>query len=265
MDSLMYCPPPYGPMDGQTARVVVNEARKKEIPFLAASVAFYAFFSFVPLLILGLAVASAVGGAPLEERLLEFVGVYLSEEGETVVGEALTDTSGRSAASAAGFVALSWGSLKVFRAVDIAFDRVYGADGRVSLVQRMVDASVVLASVGIGVGIMVVFGATVAGFEGAYGVVGWLALVGGLAAVFAPLYYVMPPDRVAPRETLPGLTVAVAGWLLLQGLFGLYTSSAVRYQAYGFLGAVLLFLLWLYLGAMAILLGGVVNAVTAQD
>ncbi len=246
-------------MNLDVVRSVVREAQEKEVSFLAASIAFYAFFSVIPVLMLFLAVASAVGGEALEGRILDFVGVYLSPEGEVVVDQALTSPAGRLGASIVSVAALSWSALKVFRAVDIAFDRIYEAEERATLGRRLVNGGVVLGAVGVGLLLMVVFRALAASLGVPY--VGWLVLFGGLVAVFAPFYYIMPPFSVTVRDILPGTVVSVFGWLLLQGLFGVYASAAFRYQAYGFLGAVLLFLLWLYFGAMALLLGAVVNAV----
>lgn len=248
-----------------TVRSVVRRGREKEVSFLAASVAFYAFFSVVPLIILALAAASFVGGEAFEESVVTLVGTYLSSEGETVVAEALASPAGRLGASAVGLVALTWGALKVFRAVDIAFDSIYEAENSTSIPRRLANAAVVLTAIAAGavlmVGVRVVFALLDVPYAGA---VGWLVMVVGLVAALLPVYYIMPPERVSARGVLPGTATAVVGWLLLQVLFGVYASVAFRYQAYGFLGAVLLFLLWLYSGATVLLVGAVVNTVVAE-
>jgi len=46
--------------------------------------------------------------------------------------------------------------------------------------------------------------------------------------------------------------------------FGLYAANASQFQTFGFVGAVLLFLLWLYFGALILLFGAVVNAATFE-
>jgi len=246
-------------------RSVVRRGRDEEVSFLAAGVAFYAFFSVVPLIILALAVASLAGGEAFEESVVTLVGTYLSSEGETVVAEALTSPAGRLGASAVGLVALMWGALKVFRAVDVAFDRIYETDTTTSVPRQIANAAVVLATIAAGVVLMVGVRVVFARFGAPYtGALGWFVTVVGLFAALFPIYYIMPPERVSVREVLPGTATAVVGWLLLQALFGVYASVAFRYQAYGFLGAVLLFLLWLYFGATTLLVGGVVNAVVAE-
>ncbi len=251
-----------------TVRAVVRRAQEVKITFLAASVAFYAFFSVVPLVILALALASFIGGAAFENRVVAFVGTYLSPEGETVVAEALTSPAGRLGASVASVVALAWGALKVFRAIDIAFDRVYEADTSTPFARQLLNGVVVVAAIAAGAVLMVGVRAVVARLDVVLpyvGALGWLVLLAGLAAALLPVYYIMPPERVSARHVLPGTATAVFGWLVLQVLFDIYASVAVRYQAYGFLGAVLLFLLWLYFGAAVLLLGGVVNAVVAEN
>lgn len=51
------------------ARAVVDTIREKEISFLAASISYYALVSLIPLLVLGVVVATAVGGAALQAQL----------------------------------------------------------------------------------------------------------------------------------------------------------------------------------------------------
>lgn len=248
-----------------TVRSVVRRGRDEEVSFLAASVAFYAFFSVVPLIILALAVASFVGGEAFEESVVALAGTYLSSEGETVVAEALKSPAGRLGASAVGLVALTWGALKVFRAVDIAFDRIYEADTTTSIPRQFANGAVVLTAIAVGAVLMVGVRLVFAHLELPYaGALGWFVMVVGLFAALVPIYYIMPPRRVSARHVLPGTATAIAGWLLLQALFGVYASVAFRYQAYGFLGAVLLFLLWLYFGATVLLVGAVVNTVVAE-
>ena len=82
-----------------------------------------------------------------------------------------------------------------------------------------------------------------------------------LVVVFLPLYYVLPPVSVSVRHALPGTVFAAVGWVLLQVGFFYYTGSAGQYAAYGLLGAVLLFVTFLYLAGVVLLVGAVLNAV----
>jgi membrane protein len=60
----------------------------------------------------------------------------------------------------------------------------------------------------------------------------------------------------------PGSIVAIVLWLILTGGFRLYLSYFNSYnKAYGSLGAVIIMMLWLYLTATALMIGGLINSV----
>lgn len=252
-----------------TVRDVVTVFQKEKVTFLAASVAFYAFLSIVPLLVLTLAVGSLFGEEALADRILSLVGEQLSEEGQALVSEAVTDTSGRGAASLVSIVALTWSALKVFRSIDLAFDQVYKSQPETSLPQQIINGLTVLGTVALAVVVMVVLGTVLRrpGFVEIpfVDIFGWAMLLIGLVVVFLPLYYVMPPDEMTVRAALPGTLVVSGGWLVLQAGFQVYTAHAGQYQAYGLLGAVLLFVLWLYFASILVLFGAVVNAVLESE
>jgi membrane protein len=134
-------------------------------------------------------------------------------------------------------------------------------------VGQVKDGLIVLATVGLAAvlmhGLGVVLGQAARIGIPFIGVIGYVALVAGLVAVFMPLYYVMPPVEMTAREALPGTIVAAVGWLILQVGFQIYAANAGDYAAYGLLGAVLLFLTWLYFAAVLVLVGAVVNVVLA--
>ncbi len=60
----------------------------------------------------------------------------------------------------------------------------------------------------------------------------------------------------------PGSVVAILLWILLTTAFRTYLGYFNSYnKAYGSLGAVMIMMLWLYLTALALMIGGVINAV----
>lgn len=100
--------------------------------------------------------------------------------------------------------------------------------------------------------------------RGTASVVGLLAPVAVITVALLPVYYVLPPVDVALWSALPGAVVAAGGWVLLQLGFRVYAANAGQYAAYGLIGAVLLFVTWLYFASIVVLLGAVVNAVLAE-
>lgn len=119
---------------------------------------------------------------------------------------------------------------------------------------------------GIALAVALVVGVSVAlrvlpGAPSAMGALGTLALVVVLTVALLPVYYVLPPVSVSVREVLPGAVLAAVGWVGLQFGFRLYAANAAQYAAYGLIGAVLLFVTWLYFASIVVLLGATLNAV----
>lgn len=81
-----------------------------------------------------------------------------------------------------------------------------------------------------------------------------------LLAVLLLLYYLAPERRVSPVRALPGAFFAVAAELLLSYVVSIYVDHSSRYSLlYGSLAAVMLLMLWLYMSASVLLLGGELN------
>jgi membrane protein len=85
--------------------------------------------------------------------------------------------------------------------------------------------------------------------------------------VFTLILYRFGPSgpRRHVRDTLPGAVVAVAGWVGASQLFNLYVDRFGRYdKVYGSLGAVVVYLIFLYLTGFVLLIGGEVNEAWRQ-
>ena len=104
------------------------------------------------------------------------------------------------------------------------------------------------------------------GLEGVFGWIWWTAewpiLLLGLLSVFAAVLYLGPNvDHPRWRFLTPGSVVAVTVWLVASGLFAVYVSLFGSYnKAWGSLAAVIILLTWLWLSALALLLGAEINA-----
>ena len=249
----------------ETARRVADVAIDRQVTFLAAAIAYYAFVSLIPALLLLVVAATAVFGEAIAGELVAAAGGFLTPAGQEVVVAAVSSAGGRTGASVFGVAVLLWSTLKVFRGLDTAFAELYGATEPPDFLKQLTDAASVIVAVGVGFGVMVVVGAFVAAAD-AVAVVeaaSILVLPGLLALAFLPMYYLLPEPDIRLREALPGAALAAVGWTLLQAGFQLYAASAAQYQVYGVIGGVLLLVTWLYLAAVVVVVGGVVNVVLA--
>jgi membrane protein len=246
-------------------RSLVDVVQTRQLTFLAAAIAYYAFLSIVPLLIVSVTVASALAGEAVAARLLESLDEFLTPSAATLIEQTLVSGEGRGGVTVLGLGILLWGGLRVFRGLDIAFSRIYGVKIPKPLPYQVRDALLVL------VGIILAIVGTVAlsavlslidlPFAGLTGTVGLLVV---LTAVFFPMYYIFPGQEIPVREALPGAVVASLGWTALGAGFGLYAANAGSLQLYGVLGGVLLLLVWFYFGGLIILLGAAVNVVRSD-
>ncbi|WP_137288305.1 YihY/virulence factor BrkB family protein [Natronorubrum halophilum] len=251
----------------RTITSVYRTASDRDISFLAAGFAYYAFVSLIPLVLLALVVGSFLGGEAAAERLIRVAGDFLPEAGEELVTDALTTESGRAEATVVALAIATWGALKVFRGLSLAFDKVYDEVAEESFVDQLKDGVTVIVAGAGALALMIVMG-TVLGLAADVvpfvDLLGWIILLVGLILVFLPIYYVLPPIPVAVTEVLPGVVFAAVGWTILQAGFQLYAANAGSYQAYGAVGAVLLFVTWLYFAGMLILLGAALNVVLSS-
>lgn len=253
-----------------TAKSVWRVAKERRLSMAAASVAYYALASLAPLAIFVFAVASLLGLELFAERVITSLKPVTSEEGQRLLDELLRGAGGATGASAGivGFLALLWGGLKLFRGLSAAFVELYAVSRDVSFLRQLRDALVVFGLLAAAVSLVVAAESLFYGVvlpPDASGPLQALSLALLIGVVFFPLYYVLPPKPVTVREALPGTVFAALGWVVLRFAFSVYAANAGRYQVYGILGAVLLFVTWLYFGALVVMFGAAVNVVLAGE
>jgi membrane protein len=90
----------------------------------------------------------------------------------------------------------------------------------------------------------------------------WSLAASAVVLLLAIVYRYGPNRPTAPwRWITPGSAFAAFAWLSATAGFGLYVSNFGNYNAtYGSLGAVIVFLTWLYLSAYIVLLGAELNS-----
>jgi membrane protein len=96
-------------------------------------------------------------------------------------------------------------------------------------------------------------------------IVTWLRLpIAGLLIAFAwaALYQILPDKPRRFRLLTPGSVVAVAVWLLASWGFSLYVLHFGEYnKTYGAIGGAVVMLMWMWISAMVLLAGALINAV----
>lgn len=244
-------------------RRVYTEFSEKNVTFMAAGLAYSAFVSLAPLLILLFLVLTLVGSG-LETRIIGFADKWLPGPIADVVLQTFQERSGVGSASVVGLVILVWGALKIFRGLDTAFSEIYETVGDNTFVDKMKDGIVVFFALGVSVAATVGTGVAFAAFSSTIPFSGYvmpLVLLVGLVVAFLPMYYVFPDCNLGVRDVLPGALFTAVGWAAFQGLFQVYLTFSDP-GAGSFAGSIIIVITYLYFSALVLLLGAVINAVT---
>lgn len=81
-----------------------------------------------------------------------------------------------------------------------------------------------------------------------------------LMIMFIVLYMVAPNIKLKLKHVLPGALFSTIGWQLISLGFSYYVTLFDYRQIYGNLGALLTLMIWFYLSAMILIIGGQINA-----
>ncbi|WP_205254535.1 MULTISPECIES: YhjD/YihY/BrkB family envelope integrity protein [Halorussus] len=250
----------------RVVRETLREVHDENITFMAGSIAYHAFVSLLPLLLLALVVLSIVDSAAFTAALAGVTEPFLTPYARELVVGSLDVATAQTGVSVVGAATLLWGMSKIFRGLDVAFSEIYGTKSNKPLLAQFENAVVVFTALGVATVVFLAAAAVVALVPTLpyRDVLNPLFLVVGLTVAFFPVYYVFPDADVTPAEVLPGAVFAAVGWGVLEAAFQAYVTLAGRYEAvYGALGSAFILLIWLYFGGLVLLVGAVLNAVLA--
>jgi membrane protein len=241
---------------------VYREVRTENLTFMAGSIAYHAFVSLLPLLVLLLVALESVGGGTLTEAVLLTVEAVFSPSGRDLVVDTVRRAATVSGTSVVGVAVLVWATLRIFRGFDQAFSDIYETERTNDFLDQVRDGALVLAvaaaAVGAAAGVrtVLVFGPGPVGTALQTGFV-----VAALTAALFPMYYVFPDVDLRVVEVLPGTVLAAVGLTALESLFRVYVALSSTGETYGVIGSVVVLVTWLYFNGLVLLLGVVVNAV----
>ena len=240
---------------------IVHEVRREKLTFMAGSIAYHAFLSMLPLLLLLFAIVERTRNVALGEAVVGIVQGILTEEAGEVIQQGLAEAD--ASVSVLGAVFLVWGALRIFRGLDTAFSDIYETSGENTFTDQLRDGLLLLVTV-----TLAIVAASVVGRFVTISGDGWLptTLQGamtilGLFVVFYPMYYIFPDTDVSFLEVVPGTAFAAVGITVGQVLFAAYNAGG---SGGNLVASILLLLTWLYLVGLVVLLGVAINAVLSN-
>jgi membrane protein len=262
-----------------------KEALDDQITDLAAALAYYSFLAIPSILLVALGVFSAFADPSAVQTLIDKVGSVAPAEVTALLDESLTrmsqNDSGSWAMAAVGFVLAFWTTTGAMTSLMRALNRAYDQDETRGFVRQRLSAILMVAVMLVAFALvfgLLVMGPALSGWIGdavgmeaflkwVWWVAQWPVLILGLLAAFATVLYLGP--NVEQRRwqfVTPGSLFAVVVWLLVSGLFAVYTATFASYnKAWGSLAAVIVMLTWLWLTGCALLFGAEINAETERS
>ncbi|SAL01970.1 putative ribonuclease BN [Caballeronia pedi] len=241
---------------------------------MAASIAFYSAFSLAPTLVMVIAVAGLVFGAPAARgKVFEQVNGMLGKDAAASVQaivEHAHQTGDGGIAAAISFVLLVVGASATFSSLNTALSVIWPADdkpksGVGTLVRvRLISLSLVMGVAFLLIVSLVLDTAVQAAGKWVFGesplviVVDIVQFVLGLAILsgaFAALLKYLPDGHVGWRDALVGGAISAVLFSIGKKLFALYLTHAGTASAFGAAGSLAVLLMWLYFAAAVLLLG----------
>ncbi len=236
---------------------------------LAATIAYYGFFSLFPLLLVLTSVAGYLlhDRPDLQQQLLDSALAQFPIVGNQI-RENVASVQGSGTAVAIGIVLALWAGLGGVRAVQGAMDTVWDVPRKrrpsfaksvgIALLTLLVLAAFLAAAA-----LVTYFVGSAGGILGVGAGIATLALNIGFLIVG---YRVLTTAEVTWRQVVPGALIAGVGWTILLALGGWLVSRQISSSThvYGTFAVVIGLLGWIYLGAQIALLGAVANVVISQ-
>jgi membrane protein len=243
---------------------------------LAAALSYYFFFALFPFVLFLLALITFVPGVEgLQNWLLQWTA-------EVVPGQASDTLAGvingllsqpRGGILSLGAVLALWSASSAFAGMMSALNVAYGVRERrpwwkvrllaIGLTVALSFFMILAFVLAVGSGPLA---AGLADFLGPLGAIAllllnWLTVLAAITLVIASVYHFCPDVDFPWRWFSPGSVLFTLGFGATTMAFSYYVARFASFdKTYGSLGAVIILLLWMYLLALFVLLGGEINA-----
>ncbi|XDA98134.1 YihY/virulence factor BrkB family protein [Sulfitobacter sp. LCG007] len=253
----------------------MNDIINDNLMLIAAGVAFYSMLSIFPALAALIAVLSLIANpeavvAQMQEVSELMPGDVYQIIHTQVVGLVNTSSDTLGWAGIVSLMLALWSARIGVGAMMNGLDTVFGNAPRSSVGHyiRALWLTAVLIGVGLFAVLMVIILPVVLkfiplGFRTA-AVIELLRWIAAVAVIFVGigLLYRHGPNRVRKRPPWfsPGAVFAVLTWGAMSAAFNVYVKEFANYnEVYGSIGAVIAMQVWLWLSALAVLIGAVLN------
>lgn len=267
----------------EIARRTWKEGDDDNVSLISAGVAFYAFSAFVPLLAALVLTYGLVAEPSSVVAHVQALTDVMPADAAGLIGDqlkAMVETAG-STKGLALLLALGialWGAAKAATSIQTALNIAFDCEETRGYIWRTLGALALTAGAVVALFVAIVAISAMGRIDDwlpfsspfihvLLRIAFWVAAAIVVSLLIAALYR-YGPSRPNPRWIwlTPGSILATLLWIAASLGFGFYVSNFGNYNAtYGSLGAVIVFLTWLYLSAYIILMCAELNAETERQ
>lgn len=246
---------------------------------LGAQLAYYMVLSFIPFLMF---LMTLVGFSRLNsDAVLNLLSNVMPTEAFNLIQSTVIEIVDREQTGLLWIsIALAiWVSSSGFKAVIKGLNKAYGVKETRSYIKLKLISmiyTILLALIVIATLFLFVFGDVIGDFfikvlehpEFIYyiwNMLRYVVVILIMILFFMFLYNATPCVRLGWLEVIPGAVITTLGWISISYIFAYYVNNFSNYsRLYGSLGAVFMFMTWMFITSMILILGGEINAVLAE-
>lgn len=246
---------------------------------LGAQLAYYMVLSFIPFLMF---LMTLVGFSHLNsDAVLNLLSNVMPTEAFNLIQSTVIEIVDREQTGLLWIsIALAiWVSSSGFKAVIKGLNKAYGVKETRSYIKLKLISmiyTILLALIVIATLFLFVFGDVIGDFfikvlehpEFIYyiwNMLRYVVVILIMILFFMFLYNATPCVRLGWLEVIPGAVITTLGWISISYIFAYYVNNFSNYsRLYGSLGAVFMFMTWMFITSMILILGGEINAVLAE-
>ncbi|QFU09100.1 ribonuclease BN/unknown domain fusion protein [Rhodobacteraceae bacterium THAF1] len=262
-------------------KYIYNEMDEKRLMLVAAGVAFYGLLALFPAIGALMAIAGLfTDPAQVVDTLSTLDDVLPSAAADIISGQASqvagSDSDGLGLLAGVGLLLTIYSASKGMQAIIDGLNIIYEKKDERGMVKQT------LLRVGLTLGLLIGVLLCVAVAVVVPIVLGWLPLASDtewlvsaarwpILLIIAALgigltYRLAPVSHTSWSAILPGAALACVLWIIGTAAFAVYVRLFGSYQeTFGALGGVVILLMWLWISALIVLLGGVVAKMRASD
>ncbi len=265
-------------------KTTLLEWNADNVAHLAAALAYYTFFSLVPLMIIATAIAGSIYGQEAARgELVNQIAFYIGYDSANLVQTILRNTDAPASnliATIAGIVFVIYGATGVFSELKNSLNLIWnapppsGANWRALVLNRLFALAMVL-----GCGFLLLLSLIIStaltattdwinvwwpGMGAISQIITFLISFGLTILVFGIIYQFLPDVRVAWRDVWSGAVATALIFSIGRYLISVYLSYSTIGSTYGAAGSLAVLLLWIYYSAQLFFLGAEFTQVYAR-